>query len=194
LTWYLAPLRRVPPTARFRRFIEERVARRPSDAPGHRRRRLAVGTSAGGWRDVIADACRTLSAATSTRSSPASRWRPRRFSGRPPPRSRSAWSWSRRRPGAAGALDAAALTLFPDRVGRDGHARAMPASRPDSAARYQRRALVGNSAPIIAQVADRRRATAGGVADDTSQAPGSFRLALPSIALRSSIAFSSRAR
>src|SRR5260370_1397437 len=73
---------------------------------------------------------------------------------------------------------AAPLALLPDRVGLDatpGNARVKAGSALAIEAR-----LVGNRAPIIAQVqiadGDRWR-----VVEMTSQTPGSFRLALPSI-------------
>jgi hypothetical protein len=76
------------------------------------------------------------------------------------------------------ALDAAALTLFPDRVGlkvTPGNAKVKAGSALAIEAR-----LVGNRAPIIAQLqiadGDRWRTT-----EMTADAAGSFRLALPSV-------------
>ena len=176
LAWCLAPLRRAPADSQVARFIEERA---PSLGD-----RLVTAVDVSEAADppalagmMIADAARRSSAIevdaiVSSRSL--------RRAGLAAAAAAAALGivlFASRGP-ARQAVDAASLTLFPGRVDLDvtpGNARVKAGSPIAIQAR-----LVGNRAPIIAQVqiadGDRWR-----VSEMASDGAGSFRLALPSV-------------
>jgi hypothetical protein len=181
LVWGLLPLRRVPADRQVARFIEER-------APALDDRLVsAVDVAGGGATDrqdasplaglMVADAARrasgvdvdsviapgTLRRAALQAAVAAAVFAAMLFVGRGPARQ---------------ALDAASLTLFPDRITLEvtpGHARVKAGTPFEVQAR-----LVGNKAPVIAhmQVADGDRWHATEMA---TEKPGSFRLTTDAI-------------
>ena len=176
LTWCLAPLGRVPADSKVARYIEERApllgdrlvtavdVAQSKNAP-----RLADA--------MIADAARRSSAVDVDTIVSSESLRRAGFQAAAAALALGIVLFASRGP-ARQAVDAASLTLFPDRVGLNvtpGHAK-VKAGSPLAIQAH----LVGNRAPIIAQVqiadGDRWRVT-----EMTSDAPGSFRLALPSV-------------
>ena len=176
LTWCLAPLRRVPADSQVARFIEERA---PSLGD-----RLVTAVDVSEAKDppalagmMIADAARRSSAIDVDTIVSGESLRRAGFQAAAAAAALAIVLFASRGP-ARQAVDAASLTLFPGRVDLNvtpGNARVKAGSPLAIQAR-----LVGNRAPIIAQVqiadGDRWR-----VSEMTSDAAGSFRLALPSV-------------
>jgi len=176
LTWCLAPLRRVPADHKVARYIEERA---PSlDDRLVTAVDVAQSPNAPALADLmIADAGRRSAAIDVDTIVSGDSLRRAGFQAAAAALALGLVLFASRGP-ARQAADAASLTLFPDRVGLDvtpGNAKV----KAGSALAIQAR-LVGNRAPIIAQVqiadGDRWR-----VVEMTSDAAGSFRLALPSV-------------
>ncbi len=176
LIWSLAPLRRVPPDSQIARYIEERA---PDLGD-----RLATAVDVSQAADppalagmMIADAARRSAAIDL--DTIVARASLRRAGGQAAAAALvlGVLLVASRGP-ARQAVDAASLTLFPDRVGLDvtpGNARVKAGTPLSIAAR-----LVGNRAPVIAQVqiaeGDRWR-----VAEMTGNAAGAFTLSLPAV-------------
>ena len=167
LAWGLRPLRHAPSDARARalhrgaRAVARRSARR---APwtSSRRRIDALAPLA---RTMLADAARAgRTRSTSTTIVPRRRAAPRGVPGARPPLLVLAAVACVGRDRAREAWDAASLALFPSRVTLRGDAgqRAGEGRRRRS---RSRRELVGNRAPVGAQVRDRVRSAMAGRAD-----------------------------
>ncbi|HMB81600.1 MAG TPA: hypothetical protein VKI43_16085, partial [Vicinamibacterales bacterium] len=176
LVWYLAPLRHVPGDARIARYIEERE---PSLGD---RLVTAVDVAQSAQPPalaplMIADAARRSSAIDVDAIVSRESLRRAGFQAAAAALVLGAVLFVSRGP-ARQAVDAASLTLFPDRIGLNvtpGSVR-IKAGTPLAIQAH----LVGNRAPIIAQVqianGDGWRAS-----EMTSEAPGAFRLVLPSV-------------
>ena len=176
LTWCLAPLRRVPADSKVARYIEER-------APSLGDRLVtavdvAQATNVPRLADLmVADAARRSSAIDIDTIVSSESLRRAGVQAAAAALALGIVLFASRGP-ARQAVDAASLTLFPDRVGLSvtpGNAKVKAGSPLAIQAR-----LVGNRAPIIAQVqiADGDRWRISEMAKDEA---GSFRLALPSV-------------
>ena len=176
LTWCLSPLRLVPADSKVARYIEER-------APSLGDRLVtavdvAQSKNAPALADLmIADAARRSAAIDVDSIVSSESLRRAGFQAAAAALALGMVLFASRGP-ARQAVDAASLTLFPDRVGltvTPGNAKVKAGSPLAIHAR-----LAGNRAPIIAQVqiadGDRWR-----VVEMTGDAAGSFRLALPSV-------------
>ena len=176
LTWCLAPLRRVPLDSRVARYIEER-------APSLDDRLVSAvdvaqtKTAPAFANAMLADAARRTAAIDIDTIVPAAALRRAGFQAAAAAMALGLVLFAARGP-ARQAADAASLTLFPARIGLDvtpGDAKVKAGSPLAIRAR-----LVGNRAPVIAQVqiadGDRWR-----ISDMSSDTPGSFRLAMPSV-------------
>src|SRR5580765_1917253 len=176
LAWCLAPLRRVPADGKVARYIEERT---PSlDDRLVTAVDAAHSTAAPALMEpMLADTARRTAAIDIDTIVPADALRRAGAQAAAALVALAAALFLARGP-AQQAADAASLTLFPERVALNvtpGHARIKAGTPLAIQAK-----LVGNRAPIIAQVqiADGERWRA---AEMTSEKDGSFRLALPSV-------------
>jgi hypothetical protein len=178
LTWCLAPLRRVPAAGKVARYIEERT---PSlDDRLVTAVEVAQSTSAPALADaMMADAARRSADVDVDAIVPSAALRRAGFQAAAAVIALALVLFAARGP-AHQALDAASLTLFPERVTLEvtpGNARIKAGSPLSIQAR-----LVGNRAPVIAQVqfADGDRWRATDMSTD-GKAAGAFHLALPSV-------------
>src|SRR3954462_10861392 len=176
VVWCLAPLRRVPADKQVARYVEERE---PSLGD-----RLVTAVDVAQAENppalanmMISDATRRLASVDIETIIPGESLRRAAFQAAAAVLVFGALLFLSREP-ARQAIDAASLTLFPGRVALNvtpGNVRVKAGAAVAIEAR-----LVGNRAPVIAQVqiADGNRWRAS---EMTSEAAGSFRLALPSV-------------